>query len=88
MLLFDTAADLIRYALLLSLLIAAPILIAGLVIGLVISILQTITSIQEQTLTFVPKIAAMILAAVAAIPWLLNIVIEFTEDMFAGLPGG
>jgi len=85
---FDGATELIRYALLLSLILAAPILIAGLAIGLVISVLQTITSIQEQTLTFVPKIAAMMVVAIAAIPWLLEQILQFTEDMFGGLPGG
>ncbi|MBL1218251.1 MAG: flagellar biosynthetic protein FliQ [Planctomycetes bacterium] len=67
-----------------ALLLAAPILLAGLVIGLVVSIMQTITQIQEQTLTFVPKIAGMILVAIAMIPWIVSRVVEFAQDMFAG----
>ncbi|MFW5653030.1 MAG: flagellar biosynthetic protein FliQ [Planctomycetota bacterium] len=85
---FDAGVDLVRYALLLSLLLAGPILAAGLLIGLAISVFQTVTSIQEQTLTFVPKIAAMILVTIVMVPWLLNKIVAFSEEMFAGLPGG
>lgn len=80
----DIGIDLVRVALMNALLLAAPILLAGLVIGLVVSIMQTITQIQEQTLTFVPKIAGMILVAIAMIPWIVSRVVEFAQDMFAG----
>lgn len=80
----DVGIELVRTALMNTLLLAAPILIAGLVIGLVVSIMQTITQIQEQTLTFVPKIAGMILVAVAMIPWIVTRIVEFAQEMFAG----
>ncbi|HPO92623.1 MAG TPA: flagellar biosynthetic protein FliQ [Phycisphaerales bacterium] len=76
--LIQTAID----ALIITLKIMAPILAAGIVVGLVISILQSITSIQEQTIAFVPKIFAMVLVAVALSPWIVARLIEFTREMF------
>lgn len=69
-------------ALIITMKIMAPILAAGIVVGLVISILQSITSIQEQTLSFVPKIFAMVAVAVLLIPWIMMRLIEFTAEMF------
>jgi flagellar biosynthesis protein FliQ len=65
-----------------SLLIVAPILAAGVVVGLIISIFQSVTSIQDQTLTFVPKIAAMTLVAAALMPWIVARLVEFASEMF------
>lgn len=76
--------DLVRQTLLITLKIAAPILIAGIVVGLIISVFQSVTSIQEQTLTFVPKIFAMILVAVLLIPWIVARLLEFTTEMLTG----
>lgn len=73
--------ELVRETLIIALKIAAPILLAGVVVGLVISIFQAITSIQEQTLTFVPKIVAMLLVAVVLIPWIAVRLMEFTVQM-------
>lgn len=81
---FDMGVDLVREALAQALMLAAPILIAGLVIGLCVSIFQTITQIQEQTLTFVPKIAGMILVGIAAIPWIINAMIDYTVNLLGG----
>lgn len=77
------ALDLVRDALLLTLLLSAPILGTGLLVGLVISVLQAITQIQDQTLTFVPKIAAMIIATVVILSWLSLHLIEFATAMFS-----
>jgi flagellar biosynthetic protein FliQ len=79
----DATLDLLRWTLLLTLKVAAPILAAGVVIGLVISIVQSITSIQDQSLTFVPKIIGMALVAVLLIPWIVSCLIEFAAEMFA-----
>lgn len=76
--------ELVRETLIIALKIAAPILLAGVVVGLIISIFQAITSIQEQTLTFVPKIIAMILVAVVLIPWIAVRLMEFTVSMCTG----
>ncbi|MDG2021024.1 MAG: flagellar biosynthetic protein FliQ [Phycisphaerales bacterium] len=78
------ALDLARSALMISLWIATPILVSGLVIGLVVSIAQAVTQIQEQTLSFVPKIAAMILVTVMLLGWISTQMVEFAQRMFVG----
>lgn len=80
----DNILDLVREMLIITLKISAPILLAGIVVGLVISLFQSITSIQEQTLTFVPKIVAMLVVAVVLLPWIVQRLIEFTVEMFSG----
>ena len=76
------AVDSVREALIQALLIALPILGAGLVVGLCISLFQAVTQIQEQTLTFVPKIVVMIVVAVFLLGWLVVQMTEFTIAMF------
>jgi flagellar biosynthetic protein FliQ len=78
----ESILELVRTALMVTLKISGPILLAGLVIGLVISILQSVTSIQDQALQFVPKIIVMILVAALTLPWLVNRVVSFTHEMF------
>ena len=80
----STALDLGREALLVSLIVAGPILLTGVVVGLFISVVQTITQIQDQTFALVPKIVAMFAAAVFFVPWLANRLIEYTRSMFGG----
>ncbi|MBC7833700.1 MAG: flagellar biosynthetic protein FliQ [Phycisphaerales bacterium] len=79
----ESTVDLVRTTLILTLKVAAPILGAGVVIGLVISILQSVTSIQDQTLTFVPKIVGMVLVTILITPWVVNRLVEFSIDMFS-----
>ena len=62
--------------------IAAPLLASGVAIGLVISVFQSVTSIQDQTLTFVPKIFGMIGVAIVLISWIVARLAEFTTEMF------
>ncbi|MDD4343275.1 MAG: flagellar biosynthesis protein FliQ [Eubacteriales bacterium] len=64
------------------LLISGPLLIGSILIGLTISIFQATTQIQEQTLTFVPKIVAIFVMIVVLGPWMLNILIAFTQNLF------
>ncbi len=78
------AVDIVREALTLMLLLSAPILAAALVVGLTISILQAVTQIQEQTLTFVPKILGMGAVAILAMPWLIQKIMDFSVRMFGG----
>lgn len=78
----ESILDLVRNALLVTLKIAGPILAAGLVIGLVISILQSITSIQDQSLSFVPKIAVMVMVAVLLLSWIVERLVAFSASMF------
>ncbi|TFG83971.1 MAG: flagellar biosynthesis protein FliQ [Spirochaetales bacterium] len=68
------------------LILAGPILITALVVGLVISILQATTSIQEQTLTFVPKIAAIMLVLALLAGWMFATLGEYTKGLFALIP--
>lgn len=74
--------DTVRDALIVTMKISLPILAAGVVVGLLISIIQSITSIQEQTLTFVPKILVMLIVAVLLIPWIVQRLMEFAAQMF------
>ena len=78
------ALDNVRDGLMMSLEIATPILVAGLLVGLVVSILQAVTQVQEQTLSFVPKIAAMILVAVLLLGWISTQMVEYAQKMFTG----
>ncbi|NLY76970.1 MAG: flagellar biosynthesis protein FliQ [Tissierellia bacterium] len=67
------------------LMMASPMLISSLVIGLLISIIQSVTQIQEATLSFVPKIIAVLLTLVIFGPWILNIITEFTTNLFTNV---
>lgn len=73
--------DIVREALWLSMIVSAPILLSGVVIGLIISILQSVTSIQEQTLTFVPKILVMVAVTVFLMSWIVEQLVAFTTHM-------
>jgi flagellar biosynthesis protein FliQ len=79
----DQATDLLRDAMLITLLIIGPILAIGMVVGLVISLVQAVTQIQEATLAFVPKIAAMGVAVVVVMPWMIERLLEYTRHLFA-----
>jgi flagellar biosynthetic protein FliQ len=78
----ESAVYIVRETLLLVLMISAPILVAGVVIGLLISLIQSVTSVQDQTLTFVPKIAAMIIVAAVLLPWIAVRLVEYAAKMF------
>lgn len=68
--------------LILILILSTPILIVSMVVGLLISVFQAVTQIQEATLTFVPKIVAGILTMIILLPWMLNIFVSRTTEMF------
>ena len=80
----SNAIDLVRETLVLAMLISAPMLIVGLVVGIIISLFQAVTQIQEQTLTFVPKIAAMIAAALLLLPWIGQHLLDYAVRIFSG----
>jgi flagellar biosynthetic protein FliQ len=75
-----------REAVMLTLMLAAPMLILGLLVGVAISILQAVTQIQEMTLTFVPKIVAVTLAFLVFLPWIINMLVGFTTRLFTNIP--
>ncbi|MBS4024777.1 MAG: flagellar biosynthesis protein FliQ [Clostridia bacterium] len=74
-----------REALVTTFLLAGPLLVASVLVGLLISIFQATTQIQEQTLTFVPKIAVILGGLVVFGPWMLNIIIGFAENILLNL---
>ena len=80
----DIAIDLARQALSLTLVLSLPVLLTVLGVGLVVSLLQAVTQVQEQTLSFVPKLLAGAAAVVLAGPWAMERLIEFSRTMFAG----
>lgn len=82
----DVAAQLGREALILTLLIAMPSMLTGMVVGLAVSIFQSVTSIQEQTLSFVPKILATLIVTLVAIPWIATLLMEYTVDLYLTIP--
>lgn len=77
----DSVVNLGREALLVTLLTAAPMLLAGMVIGLLISLLQSVTQIQEITLTFVPKIIVVMLTFLLFLPWMVYQVTGFVQPL-------
>ena len=82
----DTVTHLSMDAMMLTLKVSAPFLLAGLVVGLVVSIFQAATQIQEQTLTFIPKILVTGLVVAVGGPWMLNEMIGYTRALFESIP--
>jgi flagellar biosynthetic protein FliQ len=80
------AINLFRGAVLQVMLMAAPILLVGMGVGLIVSIFQATTSLQEQTLTFVPKIAAILGALIVFGPWIIGSLVRFTIELFERIP--
>lgn len=86
----DSAAaiDLCRHTLIAAMIIGAPMLIVGMAAGLLIGLAQALTQIQDQTVSFVPKLIAMAAVMIVCMPWLLTRMVEFTRQVFvnAGTP--
>ena len=82
-----SSLDLSRQALEVTLMVSAPMLLAGLVVGVLVSLFQAVTQIQEPTLTFIPKILAVSLALLLFLPWMLTTLVQFTRRVFEALPG-
>jgi len=78
----QAAIDLCRSALLSALIIGAPMLLVGMAAGLVIGLIQALTQIQDQTVSFVPKLLAMSAVMIACLPWLMMRLVEFTREVF------
>ncbi len=69
-----------------TLMLAGPLLLTGLVVGLAISVFQAVTQIQEMTLSFVPKILAVLLVLALLFPWMMQIMVHFTSNLFTNIP--
>jgi flagellar biosynthetic protein FliQ len=82
----DVVITLVSGALSLALKVALPLLGAGLVIGLAVSVFQAVTQIQEQSLSFIPKIVGIAAVIVIAGPWMLGQLLSYTEELFRSIP--
>jgi flagellar biosynthetic protein FliQ len=80
----DQATELLRHAFIVVLLVSAPILVIGLIVSLIVSLLQAMTHVQEQTISLIPKILAMVLAVVLLAPWFTQHLLEYARDLFSG----
>ena len=78
----ETVVELGQLALKTTLLVAGPMLAAGMVVGLIISVFQAATHINEMTMTFVPKILAVFLVLIISLPWMIQQMTSFTLDIF------
>lgn len=78
----QNAIDLCRDALLSALIIGAPMLLVGMAAGLAIGLIQALTQVQDQTVSFVPKLLAMAAVMIACLPWLMTRLVEFTREVF------
>jgi flagellar biosynthetic protein FliQ len=83
----DTIIDLSQQALYLIAMIAAPMLLSALAIGLLIGMFQAATSINEQTLSFIPKLMVLLMSILVAGPWMLNLLLTFTRRLYLNIPG-
>ena len=82
----DLVIQLAQEALMIVLLVSAPMLGLGLIVGLLVAVFQSTTSIQEQTLAFIPKIIAVFVAILIFGPWMLRIMVEYVSNVFINLP--
>lgn len=77
-----TAMDLCRTTMITTIVIAAPLLIVGMAVGITVGLLQALTQVQDQTVSFVPKLLAMAAVLIACLPWVLGRMVEFTRTVF------
>ncbi len=84
---YALVTDLARDAMMVTALLAAPLLLVALTVGLLVSVFQTVTQIQEQTLSFVPKLVAVGGTFLVALPWMLQLLVEYTTRLFRAMPG-
>jgi flagellar biosynthetic protein FliQ len=81
------AIALFQDALMVALMIAGPMLLFGLIAGLLVSIFQAVTQVHEMTLTFIPKILAVLLSLFLFLPWMVNHILDFSTQLLGGLAG-
>lgn len=79
----ESTIEMIRTALVITLKVTAPILAAGVLVGLVISIFQSVTSIQDQTISLVPKIVVMLVVAILLAGWIMQRLVDYTAQLFS-----
>jgi flagellar biosynthetic protein FliQ len=82
----DVVINIAVHAMEVGLKVALPILLVGLVIGLLVSIFQAVTQIQEQSLSFIPKILGLVVVIIVAGPWMLGQLLTWTQELYASIP--
>ena len=82
----DTVVSIVTQAMEVGLKVALPLLMVGLIVGLVISVFQAVTQIQEQTLSFIPKVIGLVVVIVVAGPWMLGEVVGWTQELYGSIP--
>ena len=82
----ETIMTIGRHALEITMLLAAPLLLAALAIGLLVGVFQAATQINEMTLSFIPKLLGMAATAVIAGPWMLKVIVGYTRELFESIP--
>ena len=82
----DTVITIGQYALLTMLMVAAPPLLTALAVGLLIGVFQAATQVNEMTLSFIPKVVALVLVLVAAGPWILSTMVNYTDRLIREIP--
>ena len=82
----DTVVSLVADMMAVALKVALPLLLAALVIGLMVSIFQAVTQIQEQTLSFIPKVIGIVVVILVAGPWMLDEVVSYTQRLYEQIP--
>ncbi len=82
----EKAVELGSEALTVAILLAGPVLLAALVIGLIIGMFQAATQINEQTLSFVPKLAGLAVVLFLMTPWMTQVIVDFTQGLYEGIP--
>lgn len=83
---FGEGLDLAREAMLMALVVSAPVMVVGMLVGLIVSLFQSMTQLQEQTLSFVPKIVAMIGVCLMLAPWLAHRLLEYASALLGETP--
>lgn len=83
---FDSYADITNQAIKVALMVSAPMLVGALVMGIVVSLFQAVTQINEQTLSFIPKILVIVGALVFFAPWMSDTLTTFTKDLILNIP--
>lgn len=82
----EFVVEVVSQALKVALMLAAPMLVGALVVGVLVSIFQAVTQINEQTLSFIPKILVIIAALVIFSPWMMETMVSYTRDLFTSIP--
>jgi flagellar biosynthetic protein FliQ len=82
----DVVISIVTHAMEVGLKVSLPVLLVGLVVGLVISVFQAVTQIQEQTLSFIPKVLGLVVVIIVVGPWMLDQILSWTQELYGSIP--